>query len=339
MSPPESHPRPLRPGSRTETRPRIVVVTAAGMRTFTPLQLERLRGAGDVAFHLRTGPIAARELGGLAERADVLAVTPRSVPRLDGRALDELPESVRAIAVFATGVDFVDLEAAERRGIAVAHLPDYSAISVAEHTIALLLTLSRRVHLARDRVLGRVPAGTSLRGWEAYGKTMGVVGAGRIGTRVVPLAEALGMRVLVADPRHGGDELENVLAAADVVSLHVPLVHGAPPLLGSGEIATMRRGAYLLNVSRSGLVDEHAVVDAVASGHLAGYAVDDRIHDRTRAARLAAEGRILETGHTAWYSDEAIERGVDCWVENVVALAAGSPRNLVAAPRALVAGA
>ena len=333
----EIHPRPLRPSSRNGAPSGIVVVTAAGAQTFTPIQRERLRAAGEVAFHLRTGPIAARELAALADGADVLAVTPRSVPRLDGRVLAELPRSVRAIAVFATGVDFVDLDAAERRGIVIAHLPDYSAISVAEHTIALLLTLSRRVHLARDRVLGRVPAGTSLRGWEVHGKTMGIVGAGRIGTRVVPLAEALGMRVVIADRRHGDEQLADVLGAADVVSLHVPLAHEDPPLIGHDEIAAMRRGAYLLNVSRAGLVDEGAAIDAVAAGHLAGYAVDDRIRDRVRAGYLVDEGRILETGHTAWYSDETIERGIECWVDNVVALAAGRRRNVVSGPHAVIA--
>lgn len=314
----------------------VCVITAAGAATFSAPHRARLRSAGCVRFHSRLRPIPSRELGALAGGAEVLALTPRSVPDLGRSVIDELPLSVRGIAVFATGVDFIDLEAAAARGIEIANLPDYSGVSVAEHTIALLLTLSRRIHVSRDRALGRVPASTSVRGWEARGKTLGVVGAGRIGSRVVQLAEALGMRVLVCDPHVGGEDLEDVLAQSDVVSLHLPLRHGAPPLVGAAEIAAMRPGAFLLNVSRVGLVDEDAIITAVASGRLAGYAVDDRIRERERAARLIAEGRIVETGHTAWYSNETLERGIEAWVENIVALSAGRARNLVTTASELV---
>jgi phosphoglycerate dehydrogenase-like enzyme len=315
----------------------VTLVTAAGAATFTRAQRARLEETAESVFRERRLPLEGAELASLAEESSVLAVTPRSVPSLDRETIARLPLSLRGIAVFATGVDFVDVEALDERGIALANLPDYSAASVAEHTLGLLLTLSRRLHLSRDRVLGRVPAATSVRGFELAGKTIGIVGLGRIGGRVACLAEAFGMRVLVADPRLNGKGLgsrglDDLLAASDVVSLHLPRRYGQGPLVGSAELSLMKPGALLLNVSRAALVDETAVVGALADGRLAGYALDDRLSARQEAESLIAEGRIIESGHTAWYSDEALARGLEEWVENIVALVEGRPRNLVAGP-------
>ena len=323
-----------RPALRRGNLPRASIITASGPATFTASQRTRIEQAAETAFHRRTLALAPAELEELAAGAAVLAVTPRSVPRLGPSIIERLPRSLRGIAVFATGVDFIDLEALEERGIALANLPDYSAVSVAEHTLGLLLTMSRRIHLSRDRVLGRVPAGTSVRGWELAGKTIGIVGVGRIGRKVARLAQALGMRVVAADPQHPEEgiltcELDELLAEAHVVSLHLPHDYAGRPLLRRPQLAAMRPGALLLNTSRAALVDEEAVVALVADGHLAGYAVDDRLADRSAAAALVAQGRILETGHTAWYSNEALERGLETWVGNMVALARGRPRNLV----------
>lgn len=323
---------PRRPSSR---RPRVTLVTAAGAATFTGAQRARLEETAESVFYERRLPLEAAELAVLAKGSSVLAVTPRSVPSLGRETIARLPMSLRGIAVFATGVDFVDVDALEGHGIALANLPDYSAASVAEHTLGLLLTLSRRLHLSRDRVLGRVPAATSVRGFELAGKTIGIVGLGRIGGRVGRLAEAFGMRVLAADPRLNGKGLrshglQDLFAASDVVSLHLPRRYGQGPIVGSGELSVMKPGALLLNVSRAALVDETAVVGALADGRLAGYALDDRLSARQDAEGLIAEGRVIESGHTAWYSDEALARGLEEWVENIVSLVVGRPRNLVA---------
>jgi phosphoglycerate dehydrogenase-like enzyme len=321
-----------RPSGR---RPRVTLVTAAGAATFTRAQRASLEETAESVFHERRLPLEAAELAGLAEGSSVLAVTPRSVPALGRETIARLPLSLRGIAVFATGVDFIEVAALEERGIALANLPDYSAASVAEHTLGLLLTLSRRLHLSRDRVLGRVPAATSVRGFELAGKTIGIVGLGRIGGRVARLAEAFGMRVLAADPRLGGTGLrshglQGLFAASDVVSLHLPRRYGQRPIVGWAELSLMKPEALLLNVSRAALVDEAAVVAALAGGRLAGYALDDRLSARHEAEGLIAEGRIIESGHTAWYSDEALARGLENWVENIIALVEGRPRNLVA---------
>lgn len=317
------------------------MVSAAGVDTFTPDQVARLRAVADVAFVRRTAPVGAPELGRLLDRAAVAGLTPRSVPCLGPRAIAHLPSSLRGIVVFATGVDFLDVASLARRGIALANLPCYSAFSVAEHTVGLLLTMSRRIHLSRDRVMGRVPPSTSVRGWELCGRTLGVVGLGRIGGRVARLAQALGMRVVACDPRRrhrtrvAWRGLGELLEVADAVTLHVPSSWGGGPLLDEARIGRMRRHAVLVNASRAHLVDEAAVVRALAADRLGGYAVDDRVTDRAGAADLIVQGRIVETGHTAWYSDETLERGVETWVRNVVSLIGRTPDLVQPSPPTL----
>lgn len=203
--------------------------------------------------------------------------------------------------MLATGVDFVDLAALSTRGIALRSLPGYSSTSVAEHTIGLLLTLSRRLHLSRDRTLGRVSPTTSLQGVELRGKTLGIVGMGGIGRRVATLAEAFGMRLVGTDPRGPSPvgvttcALDEVLTTADAVTLHASTRWRAGPLLAEAQLRPMRPHAHLVNASRASLVDERAVVAAIASGRLAGHAVDDRLDDslRRQAVDLLREGRIV----------------------------------------------
>jgi len=308
-------------------RPTAVLITARGRDTFTAEQAARLEAAGEIRYIDALAPIPPRELAALLADADVAGTTPRSVPAIDGSWIPLVPK-LKGIAVFATGTDYIDLELLRRRGIRLLHLPEYSTVSVAEHTMGLLLTMARRIHLSQDRVRGRVPAGTSVKGWELNGKTIGLIGLGRIGSAVASMAAAFGMRVIGYDPdpaagagiRAARTSLDELLAASDVVSLHYPSGWQASHSFGRRELALMKPGATLINVSRSALVDDEAVVGAIEEGRLRGYAVDDYFSLRERAARLIEEGRILQTGHTAWYSEEVIGRGYEAWVDHVIRL-------------------
>ncbi|CAI6068659.1 2-hydroxyacid dehydrogenase [Cohnella sp. JJ-181] len=319
-------------------RRRAVVITARGRNTFAEAQAARLERAADVRFLSAEGPIPPDELVEMLKEADVCGLTPRSVPSIDGSWVSRLPR-LRGIAVFATGVDYIDTALLKARGIALSHLPEYSSDSVAEHALGMMLTMTRRIHLSQDRVRGRVPPGTSVLGFELRGKTLGIVGLGRIGSRVAELAGAFGMRVLACDPRGRGAAdgvrlvgLDELLASSDIVSLHMPAQWQGPAAFGEAELARMKTGATLVNVSRCALVDPYAVVHAIEEGRLRGYAVDDLfpLADKDeRAARQIAQGRLLQTGHTAWYSVEVLERGYDTWVDNLCGLATGQPQNLV----------
>lgn len=315
-------------------RPTVVVASVRGRKTFPDHQAARLEGVADVTFLERDGAMSTGEALAAFGDAEVVAVTPKVTPTIDTTLLEGLPR-LRALSLYATGYDFIDVPELTRRGITLSVLPDYSTISVAEHAIGLILTLSRRIHLGNDRSRGLVHAATSLRGFELAGKTLGIIGCGRIGGRVATLAQAFGMQVVAYDidpkPAPGVTyvDLAELLESSHVVAVHCPMVFGAPAMLGAGELALMRSGSALVNASRAELVDAAAVVEAVRSGHLRGYAVDDEVFSGAGVADLLTEGRIVQTGHSAWWSDEVLDRGGLMWAEHIHALIAGTPIDVV----------
>lgn len=209
--------------------------------------------------------------------SDALVV--RSATKVD-EALLEMAPSLRVVARAGVGVDNIDLDAATRRGIAVFNAPNANTTAAAELTVALILAALRHI-AAADRSIreGRWDR-AAFKGAELAGRRLGLVGAGRIGREVAARCRAFKMTVLACDPYLSeSDEvelcaLERVLAESDVVSLHVPLNDETRHLIDADRLAQMRRGSYLVNVSRGGVIDEEALVDALESGHLAGAALD-----------------------------------------------------------------
>jgi glyoxylate reductase len=192
---------------------------------------------------------------------------------------DAAGPNLRIVANFGVGYDSVDVEEATRRGIVVSNTPDVLTEATAELTIALLLALLRRV-AEGDRLVRRQEewalAPTFMLGEGLAGKTLGIVGLGRIGREVARLAEAFGMRVVHTRGSGPYQELplDRLLAEADVVSLHVPLTPETRHLVGARELVLMRRTAVLVNVSRGPVVDEDALVEALTAGRIAGAALD-----------------------------------------------------------------
>jgi D-3-phosphoglycerate dehydrogenase len=211
------------------------------------------------------------------------AVIVRSMTRITRASLERV-DRLRVIGRAGVGVDNIDVEAATERGIAVLNAPSGNTISAAELTLALLLALVRKVPAA-DRSMKRGEWDRkSFKGIELYGKTLGLVGAGRIGGEVARRARGFGMRVIAYDP-HLSEEraralqldlapLDEVLARADILSLHIPLTEATRNLIDADALARLRRGAYLVNAARGGVVDEEALHRALVEGHLAGAALD-----------------------------------------------------------------
>ena len=203
----------------------------------------------------------------------------RSATKVDASLLDGA-DSLRVVARAGVGVDNIDVDAATRRGVVVFNTPSANTLAAAEMTIALMLAVTRKVAAADHSVHDGVWDRASFQGVELYGKVLGLVVAGRIGREVAARARAFGMTVVACDPYLADSvdvdlcPLEQVLAEADVVSLHVPLNDDTRHLIDARAIASMKPGSFLINASRGGVVDEGALVEALLAGHRAGAALD-----------------------------------------------------------------
>lgn len=275
-------------------------------------------------------------------RADVLSraagaeiVLVNKTP-LDRERIEALPE-LRYIGVLATGFNVVDLAAARDRGIPVTNVPEYGTGAVAQYTMALMLELASRVGL-HDAAVKRGAWLTcpDFCFWEApmvelAGRTLGIVGYGRIGRAVARLAEAFGMNVLVHS-RSWPDSvpLDELCEKSDVISLHCPLTDQNRHLFNAERIAHMKDGAWLINTARGPLVDEQALADALNGGKLGGAALDvaEVEPPRVPSPLMAAKNCIL-TPHVAWAPAEARQRLIDVAGANVGAFLRGEPVNVV----------
>jgi D-3-phosphoglycerate dehydrogenase len=254
---------------------KILVADAIAPDNLGPLK-------NDQRFELVVKPgLSGAALADAIGEADAVLV--RSTTRITRDSLAKA-DRLRAIGRAGVGVDTIDVEAATEMGIPVLTAPGGNTVSAAELTMALLLAVARRVPAADRSMKAGEWDRKSFTGVELNHKTLGLVGAGRIGGEVAKRARAFGMHVIVFDPyltpeRARGLEvltgtLDEVLAKADVLSVHVPLTENTAGLIGAAQLARMKKGAILLNVARGGVVNEEALLDALSSGHLGGAALD-----------------------------------------------------------------
>jgi D-3-phosphoglycerate dehydrogenase len=250
------------------------------------------------------------------QRAHALVV--RSDTKVTEERIAGAP-NLTVIGRAGTGVDNIDVDAATRRGIAVLTAPGANTVSTAEHTVALLLALLRRIPWAAESMQQGRWDRKQFAGSELAGKRLGVIGLGRIGARVARIAKAFGMQVSAYDPyltperaeALGVDSvtLEELLQVADVVTLHLPLTGDTHHLMNRERFAVMKPGAVLVNAARGGLIDDAALVEAVESGTLAGAALDVFDPEPLSAdSPLRGSDRILLTPHLAASTSEAQDR-------------------------------
>lgn len=246
---------------------------------------------------------------------------------------------IRYIGVLATGYNMVDLAEAKKRGIVVTNIPAYSTQAVAQHVFALLLELCNRVgHHNRAVQEGRWASARDFCFWdyplmELAGKTMGIIGYGRIGQATAAIAKAFGMKVLCC--RQSGGEgmvtLEEVLRNSDVISLHCPLTDSNAGFINAETIAKMKTGVLLINTARGGLINEADLRAALLSGKVQGAAVDVAAVEPIRADHpLLGLDNCIMTPHIAWASQESRQRLMDIAAENVCAYLSGTPIHNVA---------
>ena len=252
--------------------------------------------------------------------------------------------NIRLICVQATGYNIVDHVAAARRGIPVCNVPDYGTAAVAQFTLALMLELCHRIgHHDAQVHDGKWCRISNFCFWdtpqmELGGKTLGIIGFGRIGRAVARLALAFGMRVITHSRTESPEgaaiapyvPLEQLLRESDFVSLHCPLFPENAGMVNDGFLLAMKPGSFLLNTSRGGLLDERAVAHALETGHLAGAAVDVVSREPMDAANpLLTAPNCIITPHIAWAPKESRQRLMDCCVENIRCFLEGHPQNVV----------
>ena len=252
-------------------------------------------------------------------------------------------QKIRIVALRSTGYNQVDIVAARELGIRILRVPTYSPHSVAEHAVALLMSLNRKTHLAYQRTSQNNFTLDSLMGFDLYGKQVGIIGTGKIGQAFARIMLGFGGHVLAYDKVRSavlqelGVEylpLNELLSAADVISLHCPLTPETHYLINAAALARMKPGAYLINTSRGGLLDTHAILTALESGHLGAlgmdvYELEDEFFFNDWSAKLLPDANlntlthapnVLVTSHQGFFTREAMEQIAHTTLNNLTYL-------------------
>jgi D-lactate dehydrogenase len=270
---------------------------------------------------------------------------------LDRPTLTALREiGVRLIALRSAGYNHVDLVAARELGLTVTRVPDYSPYAVAEHAVALLLALNRKLHRAYNRIRESNFSLEGLVGFDLHGKTVGIVGTGKIGAVFAKIMAGFGCRLLAFDAFPRTDlpvtyvDSARLLAESDVISLHVPLLPETRHFLNAKTIAQLKPGAFIINTSRGALIETQALIDALKSGHIGGAALDVYeeeagifFHDLSGEvlqddvlARLISLPNVLITSHQAFLTCEALANIAKTTLETISAFERGAvPENVL----------
>ncbi len=254
---------------------------------------------------------------------------------LPGDVLRACPK-LKLICCLSTGYNVVDIATAKELGIPVCNVPDYATEAVAQFTFGLILELCHRMGLHSDGVhQGKWTACPNFCYWETpqaelFGKTIGIIGYGRIGGAVGRIAEAFGMKVLSYSRSHQTVSMDELLANSDIVTLHCPLFPETEGLINADSIAKMKDGALLINTSRGPVIDEAAVAAALRSGKLGGAAMDVVSKEPIEADNpLLGTPNCIITPHMAWASKQARQRILDCTEASIRSFLGGNPTNVV----------
>lgn len=293
----------------------------------------------------------------LAKNAQAVMVFVAS--SLTAEVLKKMPK-LKLVIARSTGFDHIDLKYCQKNGITVCNVPSYGENTVAEHAFALILSLSRNIHKSYLRTIREDYRIEGLKGFDLHGKTIGVVGAGKIGLHLIKMARGFDMNVLAYDVNQDQfladvlgfkySSLENLLAHSDIISLHVPDNKFTHHLINRKNIGLIKKGALLINTARGGVVETEALLEALDKKILAGAGLDvvegenlimeekqiaydketaDEMLSLVKNHILLSKENVIFTPHIAFYSQEAIERIMEVSAENVLAFVHGQPKNIV----------
>jgi len=287
-------------------------------------------------------------------------VSPFIYSQINKDILRGLPD-LKMIATRSTGFDHIDIQIAKENKVAVCNVPFYGENTVAEHTLALILALSRRLLNSVERARNGDFTLDGLRGFDLKNKTLGIIGMGHIGLRVARIAKGFEMEILAYDPKEDKksakkigfeySDLENLLAKSDIITLHAPDNKATHHLINLENINQIKKGAYLINTARGGLIETQALLKALSEGILAGAGLDvleEEFFIKEEAQLLSKEfpktcdlktvlqnhillqqENVIITPHNAFNSNEALMRILDTTIENIAGFLAGRPQNII----------
>lgn len=299
--------------------------------------IARLKSLGEVEIYLDTDT-EEKALERL-QNADI-AIADCFLAPLNKNVLSALPK-LRYITINTTGYDLVDLDTAKEKSIQVSNVPGFATEAVAEQVIALLFAVVRKIPIFDQKMRQKPyevdpgdPKDLRLKGFNLFGKTMGIIGLGSIGSRVAQLAQGLGMNVVAYSK--SDKELENVkivdldtlLSSSDVISLHLPLNSETANFIGEAELSKMKHGSVLINTARGKHVDSIALHKALVKGKLFGAGLDV-IDNTTSENPLLALDNVVFTPHSAWMTRESLQVLAGMIVSNVENFVKGTPTNLL----------
>ncbi|MFH1402167.1 MAG: NAD(P)-dependent oxidoreductase, partial [Patescibacteria group bacterium] len=293
------------------------------------------------------------------DTAEILSVFVGS--QITAEDLDRFPK-LKLIATRSTGFDHIDVEDARRRNIAVSNVPDYGSKTVAEFAFALMLVLSRKIFLAYEQILRKGSfSKEGLRGFDLAGKTLGVIGTGKIGKHLIKIAKGFDMEVVAFDVHADEDyaekmgfkyvDFDELLSSSDIISLHIPYNSGTHHIINKNNISKIKKGAMIINTSRGGVIETEALVDALTKGIVAGAGLDvleAEIYMGNELALLRQEKsaqkdietvlnnqylidnpNVIITPHNAFNTQEAVERIFDTTIKNIKFFANGDAKNVL----------
>lgn len=296
----------------------------------------------------------------VTEFEDVEIISTFIYSDLSNEVLAKLP-NLKLIATRSTGFDHIDLQYCKLRNIAVCNVPEYGSNTVAEHTFALILSLTRKIYESVNQAKQLNFDHRQIIGVDVYGKTLGIIGLGKIGLNVLRIAHGFKMKILVHTRTQNQDlkelygieyvDLENLLSKSDVISLHLPLTKHTKNIINEDNISKIKKGCYLVNTARGGLVQTEAIIKGLSQDILSGVALDvlEEEKDLSEEAEILTKDfakdanmkklimdhylmnhpRVLITPHNAFNSVEAINRIIGTTVSNIKSFTQGSPTNLV----------
>lgn len=311
----------------------LIVITDA---IFLPPEYRaRLEKLGDVIVYSDV-PQSIGDLVSRLGRADIAIVGRCAMP---GEVL-EAAHNLKLVTLWRTGYDDVDIKAATRLGIVIANAPGYSDEAVAEHVFAMLLSFLRRIPEADSLVREGCFEGPALRGRELSGKTMGIIGTGRIGVRVIEIAKCLGMDVVAYDAYPSYEtasrtgfryvSLDELYRQSDFISIHMPLTWETEGFIGMDAFGKMKPSALIINTARGKIIDEYALVRALKDNRIAGACLDVFADEPPSPDNpLLKLNNVLLTPHIAYNTEEAIEACTRITVENIEQFLSGHPVNVV----------